>query len=316
MSRESPSPDHPDPTPDETVREPDLSRSGEPSRPEEAPGMPALGDRIGPFVLQRSLGRGVSCFVWRAWDESMGVPVAVKIVNWANVRDRDAALKQMRTEAAALSRVRHPRIVRFVDFGFDARWPYLVLEFVEGRPLGQILRAGGALPVNWSLHIFNQILDGLAAVWKAGIVHRDVKPDNILVSSTGIAKLIDFGLAKMDILQAVEGVNPAELAGTAAYLAPEQARDSQGVDLRADIYSLGVTLYELLTGRLPFEGKSRMQVIMQHLTAPATPPNTLNPEIPKPVSEFCLWLMTKNPDERPGNEFDLRDGLRKIISAK
>lgn len=274
---------------------------------------PAPGDRIGPYVLQKSLGRGVSCHVFRAWDGAMEVPVAVKIVNWANVHDRDAALKQMRTEAAALSRVNHPRVVRFLDFGFDSRWPYLALEFVEGRPLGELVRAGGAIPAAWALYLTGQVIEGLAAVWKAGIVHRDVKPDNILVGPTGMAKLIDFGLAKSDVLQLKDGINPSELAGTAAYLAPEQARDAGGVDLRADIYSLGATLYELLTGSPPFDGRSRMQVILQHLTAVPVPPRERNADVPESVSDLCLRMLAKNPADRPQTAAELLNSFATVV---
>ncbi len=290
----------------------------EPAPPEFEPtdaGAPAPGDRIGPYVLQKPLGRGVSCFVYRAWDGAKGVPVALKVVNWANVRDRDAALKQMRTEAAALSRVNHPRVVRFLDFGFDSRWPYLALEFVEGRPLGDLLRDGGALPPRWAFSLLGQVIDGLAAVWKAGIVHRDVKPDNILVGPSGIAKLIDFGLAKSDVLSSIEGYNPAELAGTAAYVSPEQARDAGSVDLRADIYSLGVTLYELLTGRLPFDGRTRMQVIMQHLTAAVKPPREWNPGLPELADDLCLWMLAKDPADRPQNDAELLEAFATVVKV-
>lgn len=175
---------------------------------ESNPPDPAPGDRIDRFTLQKPLGSGVSCHVFRAWDDVNGTPVAVKIVNWSNVRDRGAALKQLRTEAAALARVSHPRVVRFIDFGHDARWPYLALEFVEGRTLGEILREGGRLPPRWAMYLLGQAIDGLDAVWKAGIIHRDVKPDNLIVGETGIAKLIDFGLAKSDALQLLDGPAP------------------------------------------------------------------------------------------------------------
>ena len=126
--------------------------------------------------------------------------MALKILNWANVYDRAAAMKQLRMEAAALARVKHPRVVRFLDFGFDPRWPYLVTEFFEGRPLGELLRSGGALPPEWALYLISQMADALGAVWQAGLVHRDIKPDNILVGPNGTAKLIDFGLAKAEAL--------------------------------------------------------------------------------------------------------------------
>jgi serine/threonine-protein kinase len=282
-----------------------------PSRPVQ----PMPGDRIGPYMLQSHLGTGVSCHVFRAWDESKSCPVAVKIINWGNVYDYKAALKQMRTEAAALARVKHPRVLRFIDFGFDPRWPYLVTEFVEGRPLGEVIRNGGVLPIEWTMHLMNQVVDGLGAVWKAGIVHRDIKPDNILIGASGVAKLIDFGVAKVDILRALESASNPEMAGTAAYLAPEQARNSGTVDCRADIYSFGVTFYEALTGKLPFEARNRMQMVFQHLNAPPTPPAVLVPEIPSLASDLCLWMLAKSPGERPQNYVELREGFNTVIAA-
>jgi serine/threonine protein kinase len=275
---------------------------------------PQVGDRIGPYLLRQRLGAGVSCHVFRGWDGPHACPVALKIVNWENVYDRPAALKQMRTEAAALARVKHPRVVRFIDFGFDPRWPYLVTEFVEGRPLGDLLRTGGALPTQWATYLISQVADGLGAVWKAGLVHRDVKPDNILVGPDGAAKIIDFGLAKAPVLRATNQGLP-ELAGTAAYLAPEQAKDASVVDLRADIYSLGVTFYEALTGRLPFEGKNRVQMLFHHMNTPPTSPSKLVPEIPELVSDICLWMLAKNPDERPQSYRELREAFATVIAG-
>ncbi|QEL18198.1 serine/threonine-protein kinase [Limnoglobus roseus] len=277
--------------------------------------VPAAGDRVQQYRLQDLLGQGVSCYVFRAWDEANETPVAMKIVNWGNVYDRDAALKQMRAEAAALARVNHTRVVRFIDFGFDPRWPYLVLEYVDGRPLGELVRSGGTLPLGWTLYLMGQVIEGLEAVWRAGIVHRDIKPDNILVSTNGVAKLIDFGLAKSDILKLLEGAATPELAGTAAYISPEQARDAGNVDLRADVYSLGVTFYELLTGKLPFEGRNRMQMILQHLTAVPTPPREVNPEVSPLVSDLCLWMLGKKPEDRPQNGRELRQAFAKAVET-
>lgn len=272
---------------------------------------PEVGDHIGAVILQEKLGQGVSCFVFRGWDESEQMPVAVKIVNWNNVVDRDAALKQMRTEAAALARVKHNRVVRFIDFGFDPRYPYLITEFIEGRPLGELVRTGGAMPPEWAVYFASQVADGLGAVWKAGLVHRDIKPDNILIGPNGIAKLIDFGSAIALVNQDPNAV--PELAGTPAYLAPEQARDANLVDLRADIYSLGVTFFEVLTGRMPFEGKNRMQMIFQHINEPPPAPISINPAIPGIVNDLCLWMLNKNPDKRPQSHDDLRQAFDAIM---
>jgi serine/threonine protein kinase len=198
---------------------------------------PDVGTVVGTYQLQSKLGEGVSCHVFRGWDQAGSRPVALKILNWANVYDRAAAMKQLRMEAVALARVKHPSVIRFIDFAFDPRWPYLVTEFFEGRPLGDLLRAGGALPPEWCVFLVSQMADALGAVWRAGLVHRDIKPDNIMIGPNGTSKLIDFGLAKAEAIEAARRAGP-ELAGTAAYLAPEQARDASTVDHRADLYSL------------------------------------------------------------------------------
>jgi serine/threonine protein kinase len=281
-----------------------------PVAPSDMPTLaPETGIQVGTYTLQEKLGEGVSCYVFRGWDQSRSCPVALKILNWANVYDRPAAMKQLRMEAAALARVKHPLVVRFLDFGFDPRWPYLVTEFFEGRPLGELLRAGGALPPAWALYLLSQMVDALGAVWQAGVVHRDIKPDNILIGPNGNGKLIDFGLAKADAIQANQEKCGPELAGTAAYLAPEQAKDASLVDHRADIYSLGVTLYETLTGRLPFEGRNRVQVIFQHLNAAPVPPSQRVPGLPSLASDLCLWMLAKNPDDRPQNYEELRQAF-------
>ncbi|MDB5311998.1 MAG: serine/threonine protein kinase [Gemmataceae bacterium] len=293
-----------------------LRRDVPPEPTDPSPPPPEVGTRVGTFVLQEKLGEGVSCHVFRGWDEAQSCPVALKILNWANVYDRPAAMKQLRTEAAALARVKHPQVVRFLDFGFDPRWPYLVTEFFEGRPLGELLRGGGALPPAWALYLVSQMADALGAVWQAGLVHRDIKPDNILIGPNGNAKLIDFGLAKADGLRASRGEPTGpELAGTAAYLAPEQAKDASTVDHRADIYSLGVTLYEALTGRLPFEGRNRVQVIFQHLSTPPVPPTERAEGIPPLASDLCLWMMAKDPADRPQNYEELRQALNTVVGV-
>ncbi|MCZ2343836.1 MAG: serine/threonine protein kinase [Bacteroidales bacterium] len=276
---------------------------------------PIIGDRIESYILQEHLGKGVSCFVFRGWDERNKYPVALKIINWENVFDRAAALRQMRTEAAALARVKHSKVVRFIDFGFDPRWPYLVTEYVEGRPLGELIRSGGALPTEWAVYLISQMVDALGAVWRAGLVHRDIKPDNILIGPNGTSKLIDFGLAKATVLQLNSGQTGPELAGTAAYLAPEQAKDASVVDLRADIYSLGVAFYETLTGRLPFTGKNRLQLIYHHLNTEPTPVASINAEVSGLISDICQWMLAKNPDDRPQNFEELRQAFDAIIGS-
>ncbi len=289
---------------------PSLADGSDASQPAPGPGV-----LLGPYLLQDKLGEGVSSHVYRAWDESRNCAVAIKLVDWSKVYDRGAAMKQLRTEAVTLSRVKHPRIIGFIDFGFDPRWPYLVTEYFDGQPLGELLRSGGALPPEWSLAIVAQVVEALGAVWKAGLVHRDIKPDNILIGADGSVKLIDFGLATGVALQAVRDESGPELAGTAAYLAPEQAKNARVVDHRADIYSLGVTLYHALTGRLPYDARKRVQMIFHHLTSAPLPPAHAAGGIPELLSDLCLWMLAKDPAERPQNYEELHQALVTVSGA-
>ena len=277
--------------------------------------LPEPGSLLGTYVVQEKLGEGVSSHVYRAWDESRNCAVAIKMIDWSKVYDRSAAMKQLRTEAVTLSRVKHPRVIGFIDFGFDPRWPYLVTEYFDGQPLGELLRNGGALPPEWALAIVSQVVDALSAVWKAGLVHRDIKPDNILVGADGNIKLIDFGLTTGKTLRAVREESGPELAGTAAYLAPEQAKNARVADLRADIYSLGVTLYHLLTGRLPFDARNRLQMIFHHLTTHPVPPLSVAEGIPEILSDLCLWMLAKDPADRPQNYVELHQALMSVNRA-
>jgi serine/threonine-protein kinase len=273
---------------------------------------PEPGTRIDSYIVHEKLGEGASCHVFRGWDQSRLHPVALKLINWANVHDSAAALRQLRAEAVALARVNHASIVRFLDFGLDARWPYLVTEYIPGSPLGELLRAG-ALPAPWALYMMSQVADALGAVWRAGLVHRDVKADNILIGAEGRATLIDFGLARS--VQSRDAHSPPELAGTVGYLAPEQAKDASRVDHRADIYGLGVTLYQALTGRLPFEGRTRMQVIYQHMSAAPVAPHERVPEVPAAASDLCMWMLAKNPADRPRDQEELRRAFDAVMGA-
>ncbi len=294
---------------------PSLSHAAFSDAAETGHAVPQPGMVLGTYVLQEKLGEGVSSHVYRAWDDSRNSAVANKMIDWSKVYDRSAAMKQLRTEAITLSRVKHPRVVGFIDFGFDPRWPYLVTEYFEGQPLGELLRDGGALPPRWALAIVSQVADALGAVWKAGLVHRDIKPDNILIGADGNTKLIDFGLTTGETLRAVRDESGPELAGTAAYLSPEQAKNARAADLRADIYSLGVTLYHLLTGRLPFDARNRVQMIFHHLTSVPAPPASLAEDIPELLSDLCLWMLAKEPADRPQNYDELHQSLVTVSEA-
>jgi serine/threonine protein kinase len=275
------------------------------------PDVPGPGHIIGPCRLIEQIGQGGTCVVFLGAHVRLDVPLAVKVVP-RDVREQDpTAVRGLRTEARVLARINHPNVVRIWDFDDAGPYPYLVLEYVDGRSLGSLLRTDGRLPVKVALRMAREVVAGLVAAHARGIIHRDIKPDNLLLTSTGDVRVADFGLA----LAAGTRPNLASAGplGTAAYLAPELNSSSAIVDHRADIYSLGVTLYHAVTGRLPFDGRSRMQVILQHLREAPAAPDRLVPDVARPAAELILRMMAKSPDDRFATYADLDAALRNAL---
>jgi hypothetical protein len=288
------------PPSDEAARAP----AGEP-----APAMCVLvpGQILGRCLITGRIAQGSYGVVYRGLHRTLNVAVAVKVLH-PDLLDRDAAGSQFRTEAMLLARLNHPNIVRLWDFDDTVIPPYLVLEYVEGQNVADLIRRDGALPPATAVRVAQQVVDGLEAASYLGIVHRDVKPANILLTRDGQAKLADLGLA------AVAGRTrpdaPVVMAGTVAYLAPEQASGSSAADLRADVYSLGATLYHMLTGRLPFDGRSALDVLLKHAREPVVPPDALSPAVSPALSAVVVRMLAKDPADRFATYGQLRETLR------
>ena len=217
--------------------------------------------------------------------------------------------KQLKSEACLLAQLNHSNVVRVWDFEDDASTPYLVLEFIEGMSLGELIRKNGAMRPLQALRIVSQIADGLAAAHRLGIVHRDVKPGNILLAKDGTAKLADLGLAVFVDSNPSGGSSGQGMAGTVAYMPPEQAMSARTVDHRSDMYALGATFYHLVTGQIPFQGATRMEVILKHAKEPLKPPHEVVPDFPREVSDVIVKMMAKAPADRYQTYDDLLDAL-------
>ena len=268
----------------------------------------------GRYRLKRLIAKGGMAEVWEAFDDILGRPVAVKVL-LAHLAADESFRERFRREAIAAARLAHPNIVATFDTGTDDGVTFIVMELVDAPTLRHVLNQSGAMAPGRVVHIGAQVADALNYAHRQGIVHRDVKPPNILVCPDGRVKVADFGIAK-----AVEETQPGRAApsealtstgtivGTAQYLAPEQV-DGRAVDGRTDVYSLGVVLYEMLCGRPPFSGETDMAVALKHVTANPLAPRQVRAGIPRDLEAVVLKAMAKSPDARFPTAGELQTAL-------
>jgi eukaryotic-like serine/threonine-protein kinase len=253
-----------------------------------------LADR---YELGRVLGAGGMATVHLASDRLLQRQVAVKVLNSSYAQD-PSSVERFRAEARIAARLSHPNIVAVFDSGSDAGVHYLVMEWVPGETLAQLLRRQGPLPPRQAAELISQVCAALAAAHARGVVHRDVKPGNMLLGADGRVKVTDFGIAKAAAAPALTG--DTMVLGTAAYLSPEQAR-GEPVDPRSDVYGLGCVLYELLTGAPPFGSaadSTPVAVALRQVNQPPEPPSRRNPQIGAAMDAVVLTAMAKHPDQR------------------
>ena len=258
----------------------------------------------GRYRLVRLIDSGGMAEVWEGRDEILDRPVAVKVLH-PHLAVDEQFQERFRLEAVAAARLSHPNIVSTFDTGIDGGVAYIVMELVAGRPLRDVLRVG-QLPVMRAVAMAAAVADALDYAHEAGIVHRDVKPGNILVGDDGRMKVADFGIAKAAADRDL--THSGALLGTAKYLAPEQV-EGRPQDRRSDVYGLGVVLYEMLCGRPPFTGDSDMAIAFQHAHAEAARPRELRPEIPRRLEAVVLKAMAKAPEQRYPTAADMRRAL-------
>jgi hypothetical protein len=281
-----------------------------PPRPDNAACNFTSGQLLGRCLITGRIAEGSYGVVYRALHRTLNIPVAVKVLHPELLEGESKAVQQFRTEAMLLARLNHPNIVRLWDFDDTVSPPYLVLEYIQGASVADLIQRRGPLTLPLSLRIILQAIDGLEAARQVGIVHRDVKPANLLLTRDERAKIADLGLAAVANRGRHAGPGDgAPMAGTVAYLAPEQANNPGLLDHRSDIYSLGATFYHMITGRLPFSGRSSLEVLMKHANEPVPPPQSVVPRLDRGVCDVILRMMAKNPADRFRSYDDLRDAL-------
>nr|WP_279628625.1 serine/threonine-protein kinase [Streptomyces misionensis] len=253
----------------------------------------------GRYRLRDTIGQGAMGEVWRAFDETLGRPVAVKLLL---PHDSDhTASSRFRLEAQTAGRLSHPNVVGVLDFGEYEGRLFLVMELVDGGSLDGLLAASGPLPVERVARIASQAAVGLAVAHRQGIVHRDIKPANLLLGTDDTLKIGDFGIARFLDDPSAALTATGQIVGTSLYLAPERAL-GRTAGPASDVYSLGCVLYQLLTGRPPFQADSPLAVLHQHLDATPAPPRQLRTDLPPAFENYLLGLLAKEPEGRPTAE--------------
>lgn len=253
-------------------------------------------EQLGSFTIMRKLGEGGMGSVWMAVGPDKQ-RLAVKLLPLHLAKQRQYLTRFFR-EAQACIKLQHDNVVRGVQVGEDAGNYYFAMEFVDGESIRALIERSGPMDPQRATEIIRQVAEGLAYAHENGVVHRDIKPDNIMLTKDGVAKLADLGLARQVDAEMTALTRTGTGMGTPFYMAPEQGRDAKRADARSDIYSLGATWYHMVTGQVPFTGGTPLEIFQKHLKEPIKSPQAVRPGIPRGVSLTIERMMAKNPDGR------------------
>ncbi|MFJ2110377.1 protein kinase [Streptomyces sp. NPDC087850] len=283
----------------------------------------------GRYQLRDLLGEGGMASVYLAYDSALDRQVAIKTLHTELGREQSFR-ERFRREAQAVAKLSHTNIVSVFDTGEDtfdeggsaegsgALMPYIVMEYVEGQPLGSVLRADiaryGAMPADKALKVTSDVLAALEASHEMGLVHRDIKPGNVMMTKRGVVKVMDFGIARAMQSGVTSMTQTGMVVGTPQYLSPEQAL-GRGVDARSDLYSVGIMLFQLLTGRLPFDADSPLSIAYAHVQEEPVAPSSVNRSITPAMDALVARALRKNPNERFPGADAMRDECARVLTA-
>ena len=276
----------------------------------------------GRYQLGQLVGRGGMAEVRVALDKRLGRTVAIKIMR-SDLANDEIFLTRFRREAHSVAQMNNPNIVNIYDSGEETivndsgrteRVPYLVMEYVKGQTLRDIIKANGPLSQRDAEQVMLGVLNALEYSHRMGIIHRDIKPGNIMISDQGVVKVMDFGIARALDDSAATMTQSQGVVGTAQYLSPEQAR-GETVDMRSDLYSAGCVLYEMLTGRPPFTGDSAVAIAYQHVSEAATPPSAVIPGLPKMWDNICAKAMAKDRQNRYATATEFKSDILTFMNG-
>lgn len=294
------------------------------------PDLPEIGSILDKYRIEEMLGRGGFAVVYRATHLLLRTPVAIKLLRPRVIQKDPSFAKMLCEEARYAARINHPNVVRVQDVTYTPAITYVVMEFIDGATLARLIERGGPLPPDRLLRVGIDIASGLRAGYDQGLIHRDIKPANVLISRSGVAKIVDLGLAhplvshdtmpsstssQSHMTPAVSSgvANRLPVVGTPAYMAPEQSLHPENVDFRADVYSLGVTLFHAATGQIPFHAREPARCIELHRTQPVPRPESLNASLPAGVADLIVDMMAKQPGHRPASYGELLERMTTLL---
>lgn len=277
-----------------------------------ATGMLAVGQTFaGRYEVKSILGMGGMGVVYRAYDKELGEPVAIKTLKSDAMASDTTLLQRFKDEIRLARKITHRNVVRTHDLGEVEGMYYITMEFVEGTSLKHLIASRGVLPVQVTVTLGKQLCRALEVAHEQGVIHRDIKPQNLIVEPSGTLKVMDFGIARL--ATRTDGVTQAGMAiGTPEYMAPEQLL-GDNVDFRADLYAAGCVIFECLTGRPPFTADSPITLVAKQLEEIPPSPASLNAEVPEPLAHLVLRTLSKNPGERPQSAAELHDALDAVV---
>ncbi len=266
----------------------------------------------GRYDVKEVLGVGGMGMVFKAVDRQLGEVIAIKTLKGEFLSQDPTALERFKSEIRLARRISHRNVVRTHDLGEHAGTWFITMEYVEGKSLKELIRARGRLPLAVALSVGKQLARALEVAHEQGIIHRDIKPQNMVVEPDGVLKVMDFGIARLASRQPESGMTQAgTVVGTPEYMAPEQIGGAS-VDHRADIYAAGCVLYECLTGRPPFTAETPYQIVAKLLEETAARPRSINPDVPPALDALVMMTLAKQPEGRPQTAVELHDRLAQI----
>ena len=264
------------------------------------------------YEIEKLIGEGGMANVYLAKDTILDRKVAVKVLR-GDLAGDEKFVRRFQREALAASSLSHPNIVEIYDVGEDNGNFYIVMEYIDGKTLKQLIKKRGVLTLPETIDIMMQLLDALATAHDSYIIHRDIKPQNIMIKDSGLVKITDFGIAMA--LNSAQLTQTNSVMGSVHYLPPEQA-SGKGSTIRSDIYSLGILMFEMLTGRVPFKGDSAVEIALKHMKEPLPKVREINPVVPQSVENIILKAAAKNPKNRYKDVRDMKDDLKTCLDEE